>query len=297
MANFPSISGLRAFEAAGRNLSFVHAARELNVTPGAVSRQLQSLEEFLGAPLFLRHHKRIELTPFGRDYLAEIRPPLERIGAATARFLGGGSGGAISICVYPTFAIRWLIPRWGKFYNRHPEIDVRLTTSLNPVDFTRDEYDLAVRVGRVDADWGRLAAHKLVDIEVFPVASPALARELARPRDLAGQTLIHGSPRPDDWRHWLEVAGVPEIDAEQGLRFESLNLSIQAAIEGIGVAMGIGSLIRDDLAQGRLVRLFDVSRRSGRPFHLVYPMSRAQNPKLAAFRDWLLEEAAAEAAL
>ncbi len=292
MSDFPSVSGLRAFEAAARHLSFLHAARELNVTPGAVSRQIQALEEYLGAALFQRHHKRVELTPLGRDYIAEIRAPLLRIGTATKRIRGGtGTQGAISICVYPTFAIRWLVPRWGRFYNRHPEIDVRLTTSLNPVDFTRDDYDLAVRVGEIDANWGRLRAHKLIDIEVFPVCSPDLAKKIRKPKDLAQQTLIHGAPRPEDWRLWLKKADVSLIDPEQGLRFESLNLCIQAAIEGIGVAMGIKGLIEDDLAQGRLVRLFDISRQSGRPFHLVYPQARENDLKLISFRDWVLEEA------
>lgn len=292
MNDYPTISGLRALEVAARHLSFLNAAKELNVTPGAISRQIQTLEEYLGAPLFIRQHKRVDLTPLGRDYVAEIRAPLNRIGAATKRIRGGsGTGGTISICVYPTFAIRWLVPRWGRFYNRHPEIDVRLTTSLNPVDFTRDDYDLAISVGESDANWGRLRAHKLLDIEVFPVCSPELAQKIKTPEDLAQQTLIHDAPRPDDWRLWLRKAGVSSLDPEKGLRFESLNLAFQAAIEGIGVAMGISGMIAGDLEQGRLVRLFDISRISGRPFHVIYPQARASDPKLVAFRDWLLEEA------
>jgi len=292
MSDFPTIAGLRALEAAARHLSFLNAARELNVTPGAISRQIQALEEYLGEALFTRHHKRVDLTPLGRDYVAEIRAPLNRIGAATKRIRGRSSTrSTISICVYPTFAIRWLIPRWGRFYNRHPEIDVSLTTSLNPVDFTRDDHDLAISIGEVGANWGRLRAHKLVDVDVFPVCSPALAEKIKTPEDLAQQTLIHGTPRPDDWHLWLREAGVTSLDPEKGLRFESLNLAVQAAIEGIGVAMGVGGLIEVDLAEGRLVRLFDISRRSGRPFHLIYNQARARDPHLVAFRDWLLEEA------
>lgn len=292
MSDFPTIAGLRALEAAARHLSFLNAARELNVTPGAISRQIQALEEYLGGALFTRQHKRVDLTPLGRDYVAEIRAPLNRIGAATKRIRGRSSTrSTISICVYPTFAIRWLIPRWGRFYNRHPEIDVSLTTSLNPVDFTRDDHDLAISIGEIGANWGKLRAHKLVDVDVFPVCSPELAQKIKTPEDLAQQTLIHGTPRPDDWHLWLREAGVTSLDPEKGLRFESLNLAVQAAIEGIGVAMGVGGLIEVDLAEGRLVRLFDISRRSGRPFHLVYNQARAHDPKLVAFRDWLLEEA------
>ena len=292
MSDFPTIAGLRALEASARHLSFLNAARELNVTPGAISRQIQSLEEYLGEALFIRQHKRVDLTPLGRDYVAEIRVPLNRIGAATKRIRGRSSTrSTISICVYPTFAIRWLIPRWGRFYNRHPEIDVSLTTSLNPVDFTRDDHDLAISIGETGANWGRLRAHKLIDVDVFPVCSPELAQKIKTPEDLAQQTLIHGTPRPDDWHLWLREAGVTSLDSEKGLRFESLNLAVQAAIEGIGVAMGVGGLIEVDLAEGRLVRLFDISRRSGRPFHLVYNQARARDLNLVAFRDWLLEEA------
>jgi LysR family glycine cleavage system transcriptional activator len=293
MRAFPSAASLLAFEAAARTLSFVRVARELNVTPGAVSRQIQGLEEHLGATLFLRHHKRVELTPVGREYLAEIAPALARIAAASARIQGASRRGALSICSYPTFAIRWLLPRWGRFYDRSPEIDVRLTTSLTAVDFARDDYDLAIQVASEGRARPGLVQHKLVDVVVFPVCTPRLARRLRTPGDLARQTLVHSAPRPLDWPRWLDAAGVQGVDATRGLRFESLNLAIQAAIEGIGVAIGVEALIRDDLERRRLVRPFGASRRSGRPFHVVYPETKAADPKLGAFRDWLLEEAAA----
>jgi LysR family glycine cleavage system transcriptional activator len=285
--------GLQAFAAAARHLSFLHAARELNVTPGAISRQIQNLEDFLGERLFFRHHKRVELTPVGRDYLAEIAAPLERIGAATARIRDDAAGGAVSICAYPTFAIRWLIPRWGRFYDRHPEIDIRLTTSLNPVDFSRDDYDLAIQVAPEGETRDGLILEKMAEVEVYPVCSPDLAQQLRTPADLAGQTLIHGAPRPLDWRHWCEAAGVEDLDHTRGPRFESLNLAFQAAIEGLGVAVGLDALVRDDLAQGRLVKPFATTRRSHHPFYLVYPEAKARDPRVRTFRDWLLEEAAA----
>jgi LysR family glycine cleavage system transcriptional activator len=171
MRAFPSATRLLAFEAAARTLSFVRVARELNVTPGAVSRQIQGLEEHLGATLFLRHHKRVELTPIGREYLAEIGPSLARIAAASARIQGASSRGALSIRSYPTFAIRWLLPRWGRFYDRSPEIDVRLTTSLTAVDFARDDYDLAIQVASEGRARPGLVQHKLVDVVVFPVCT------------------------------------------------------------------------------------------------------------------------------
>jgi LysR family glycine cleavage system transcriptional activator len=289
--------GLRAFEAASRCLSFQQAARELHVTPGAVSRQIQNLEEQLGAALFLRHHKRVELTPLGRHYADEIRLPLRQLAEATARVQGETRGKAISVCAYPSFAIRWFIPRWGRFYDAYPHIDLRLTTSLNPADFDSREYDMAIQVlpGSLDRSDSKarpgLQARKLLEIDTFPICSPELAKTIKTPADLAGQTLLHNDPRPQDWPRWLEVAGVSNLDVTKGLRFESLNLAIQAAIEGLGIAIGLGALIEADLAQGRLVRLFDVARRSGRPFHLVYPDSRAGDANVVALRDWLLAEA------
>jgi LysR family glycine cleavage system transcriptional activator len=274
-------------------LSFLHAAEELAVTPGAVSRQIQGLEALLGAKLFLRQHRHVELTRTGREYLDEIRTPLARVAAATARVQGADDDGTVSICANPSFAIRWFIPRWGRFYDRHPEIDVRLTTSLVPVDFARDDYDLAIQVLPEGAAPSGLAAHKITEVETFPIAAPAQAARLRRPADLASATLLHCDPRPDDWPRWLRHAGIEGVAADKGPRFESLNLATQAAIEGLGVAIGIEALVRDDLAQGRLVRPFATVRRSARPMQLLYPEAKATRPSLRAFRDWLMEEAAA----
>ena len=297
MAYIPATAALRAFEAASRYLSFQQAAEELHVTPGAVSRQIQNLEEQLGASLFLRHHKRVELTPLGRRYADEIRSPLQHLAEATARVQGEMRSKAISVCAYPSFAIRWFIPRWGRFYDAHPHIDMRLTTSLNPADFESREYDLAIQVlpDSLDppAEQARagLQVYKLLEIDTYPVCSPQLAKRLKRTADLAGQTLLHSDPRPQDWPRWLDAAGVKDVDATKGLRFQSLNLAMQAAIEGLGVAIGVSALIEADLDQGRLVRPFEMMRRSGRPFHLVYPDSKAADPNVVALRDWLLAEA------
>ncbi|MFT6581388.1 MAG: LysR family glycine cleavage system transcriptional activator [Alphaproteobacteria bacterium] len=299
--HLPSVSGLLAFEAAGHSLSFVHAARALNVTPGAISRQIQSLESYLGAALFVRRHKRVELTPLGRDYLADITTPLERITAATARIRDraseGSNPGALSICAYPTFAIRWLIPRWSRFHDHRPDIDLRLTTTLNPVDFERDDYDLAILIAPKNGSTPGLVFQKLIDIDIFPVCSPKIAKSLRSIDDLRKHTMIHDGPRPTDWRRWLDSVGAENIDASQGLRFETLNMALHAAIEGIGVAIAVEALIGDELQQGRLVRPFanaavPETRRSNSPFQIVYPESKAPNPNLTAFCDWMLDEAA-----
>jgi LysR family transcriptional regulator, glycine cleavage system transcriptional activator len=294
MTQFPSIKALQAFEASARYLSFLQAAAELNVTPGAVSRQIQALEALLGRRLFVRHHRRVALTRSGRDYLAEVRGPLAQIDAATSR-LRDEAADALSISAYPNFAMRWFIPRWARFYNRYPAIDLRLTTSFVPVDFASDDYDLAIQVlteGELPPPG--LCAHKIADVVTMPVCAPALAARLKRLTDLRHVTLLHGNPRPKDWERWLAMVGVTGIDASRGPNFESLNLSVQAAIDGLGVAIAIEAFVRDDLASGRLVRPFLQVRRSRRPVYLVYSQAKAADPKLVAFRDWLLAEAAAD---
>ncbi len=293
MTTMPSTKSLVVFETAARKLNFLRTAEEMNLTAGAVSRQIQSLEELLGAPLFERHHRRVSLTRLGQSYLNDIRGPLEQIAQATARARDSLHFAALSICAYPTFAIRWFIPRWGRFYDRHPDVDIRLTTSLNPADFASGDYDMAIQVLRENARLpAGLEAHKLIDVETFPVCSPAVAEQINGLGDIKDQTLLHGSPRPEDWRRWLETAGVNGVDSKSGLYFNSLNLSLQASIEGLGLAIAIAGLVRDDLDAGRLVRPFIPSRHSGQPFQLVYPRHKIKDPRLIALRDWLLEEAA-----
>ncbi|MDD9925446.1 MAG: transcriptional regulator GcvA [Rhodospirillaceae bacterium] len=287
---YPPLNALRTFECAGRHLSFVHAAEELNVTPGAVSRQVKVLEEWLGAPLFRRRHKQVLLTPMGRNYLQAVSEPLERIASATERVRQSEMDRPIAISCYPTFALRWLVPRWGDFYDQHPDIDVQLTTTLQPVDFTRGDVDAAILVGEGGQTWPGLEAKKLVDVDLLPVCSPQLCEgqnALTRPEELARFTLLHGTPRRDDWQRWLRFAGVDGVDAQTGVTFDSLNLSIQAAIEGLGVAIAVEALVDEDLAAGRLIQPFGPVRRSGRPFYIVRPPDRLRNRRLRAFVDWL----------
>lgn len=291
MRPLPSSTALQAFEAAGRLGSFLRAARELNVTPGAVSRRIQALEGHLGRQLFDRDHKRVALTLLGADYLRDIQVPLQRIAASSERIRTSQRPDSVSICAYPSFAIRWLIPRWGRLHDRYPQIDIRLSTSLDPVDFDLGHHDLAFQVIRGGEERRGLAVDKLMDIETFPVCAPALAARIRAPSDLAGHTLLHSAPRPGDWHQWLEELGVADIDAGAGLHFETTNLAWHAAIEGLGVAIGVEALVDDDLRAGRLVRLFGVRRRSRQPIGMVYPADKAGDPLLASVRDWFRAEA------
>jgi len=291
MRHLPSSSALKAFEAAGRLGSFLSAAEEIHVTPGAVSRQIRSLEDFLGRKLFDRRHKQVILTGIGREYLAEIREPLNRIAKSSERLRTQDLASTISICAYPTFAIRWLIPRWGSLHDQYPNIDIQLTTTLNAADFDHGGYDLAIQIGSENKKIAGYAVEKLLEIDAFPVCSPELAENLRQPADLRDQTLLHGNPRPDDWKQWLDFAQVDGVDADAGLRFQSTNLAIHAAIEGLGVAIGLEVLIDDDLRSGRLVNPYTLKRRSHHPIQLVYPIDKASDPVFRSVRDWLHAEA------
>lgn len=292
ISDLPPLNAVRAFVAAAEMLSFSHAASALHVTPGAVSRQVQLLEDWLGVQLFVRRPRQVALTPLGQSFYETAQPALQQIAAASRRARERRLERPLAIVSYPTFALRWLVPRWGRFYDRHPQIDVQLTTSLAPVDFERDAVDAAVRVGPDDGHWPDCRALRLADVELTPVASPdLLARQpITVAADLAGHTLLHGAPRPDDWARWLEAAGVRGISHDGGVTFDTLNLVIQAAIGGVGVAIGIGCLIEDDLAAGRLVAPLPQTRRSTRHFHLVWPEAHADDPRLEAFAAWLQDE-------
>lgn len=294
MVAHPSMRSLLAFEAAARHSSVLRAAEELNVTPGAVSRQVQALERLLGVELFRRGHRQLTLTRPGEEFLALVRPPLQGIGAAIRRVRRARDRATVSVCAYPTFAIRWFIPRWSRFYDRHPGIDVRLTTSLSPVAFEQDGYDMAIQVMGDGGPAPAFAAHRLVDVETTPVCTPQMAAQLRDPADLRSVVLIHSDPRPQDWPRWLESVGAPAVDAGRGPRFESLNLAFQAAIEGLGVAMGIASLVEADVAEGRLALPFPALSRVGKPMRLVYPADRLRHEPVRIFRDWLLAEAGRE---
>ncbi len=286
----PPLSSLPVFEAAARRMSFLQAADELGVTPGAVSRQIQNLETHLGTALFRRTNRMVELTDAGRAYMRDIQNALETIATATERARTPERRKPLAICAYPSFAIRWLLPRWRSFHDRHPEIDIQLTTSLDSVDFSRDPFDAAVMVG--NGRWPGLASVKLCPITVFPICSPARLKgrmPLKHPRDLAHHQLIHATSRPEDWPRWLEEAGAKSVDSTRGITFENQTIALQAALDDIGVAMGIEALVADELAQGRLVQPFKHVRQTRNSFYLVYPKTKAGNPQLAAFLDWLAQ--------
>jgi LysR family transcriptional regulator, glycine cleavage system transcriptional activator len=289
-ARLPSLNGLRAFEAAARHLSFTVAASELNVTQTAISHQIRRLEEELGLRLFIRQNRALALTPEARDYLPGVRAAFNDLRLATDRLLRKDDGHVLTVSTLASLAAKWLLPRLSIFQESHPGIDVRITTSTGLVDFRAGDVDAAIRYGR--GSWAGVRSDWLMADEMFPVCSPALLKgdkPLRCPEDLVHHTLLHSSGGyDDDWRLWLTAAGLPaNISKQPGLSFDLILLTVQAAIDGSGVAMGRTSYVEADIAKGRLVVPFKIALPVDAGFYLVSPEARADPPKLAAFRQWL----------
>src|SRR6195256_1709387 len=290
-ARLPSLNGLRAFEAAARHLSFTVAASELNVTQTAISHQIRRLEEELGIRLFIRQNRALALTPEARDYLPGVRAAFNDLRLATERLLRRDNDHVLTISTLASLAAKWLLPRLSAFQEAHPGIDVRITTSTSLVDFKSGGVDAAIRSGR--GLWPGLRADWLMADQLFPVCSPALLagkKPLRRPEDLADHVLLHSSPgNDDDWRLWVTAAGPPtNLSKQPGITFDLGFMTRQAAVDGIGVAMGRTSYVEADIAKGRLVVPFKITLPADAGFYLVSPEATADAPKLAAFRQWLV---------
>jgi LysR family transcriptional regulator, glycine cleavage system transcriptional activator len=290
-ARLPSLNGLRAFEAAARHLSFTNAASELNVTQTAISHQIRRLEQELGIRLFIRQNRALALTPEARDYLPGVRAAFNDLRLATDRLLRKDGDHVLTVSTLASLAAKWLLPRLSAFQEAHPDIDVHITTSTALVDFRTGDVDAAIRYGR--GHWPGLRADWLMADELFPVCSPALLagnRPLRTPEDLRDHVLLHTSnANSDDWRLWLTAAGLPtNLSTHPGVTFDLIFMTVQAAIDGIGVAMGRTSYVEADIAKGRLLVPFKITLPADAGFYLVSPEAGADSPKLRAFRQWLI---------
>ena len=293
-------------------MSFTKAAAKLNVTPGAVSRLVNKLEDHLGIALFHRSPSGLELTAAGADYLRDVEGPLSAVAEATRHARDRNSHKRLKIACYPTFAARWLMPRWGRFFDRHPDIEMQIATTLTDVDLMADQsIDLAIQIGSntelSDMRKG-LNSHHLLAIDICPVSRPDLFEGLNSPRELiqalGDLTLVHATALPKAWQNWLRsyaaacaepnlVKSIERLEASRGLVFETQSLAFQAALEGIGVAIGIRCLVEQELHDGQLVEPFRFRRRSNKSFHVIYRRSSTDSKSAMLYRDWLLEEAAA----
>ena len=295
----PPLNGLRAFEAAARHMSFTDAAEELSVTQAAISHQVRGLEQRLGLKLFVRRNRSLLLSEAGQAYLPAVRAAFDQLNEATEKLLQKDKGGNLTVTTTSSFAVKWLVPRLGGFQRSHPEIDVRVSTGTSLVDFSREDVDIGIRYGR--GQWPNLMAERLVSEDVMPVCAPSLLKGpngLKKPADLKRFTLLHIGNFPDDWQVWLTAAGVKGVDASRGVSFDFALAAYQAAMDGLGVALGRNPLVEPDLKAGRLVVPFEFKRSSDFAYYLVYPPEAIRRRKIKAFRDWVvsLSEVAQQAA-
>lgn len=287
----PSLKALRAFEAAARHGSFSEAARELNVTHAAISHQIRALEEELGAALFHRTGRQVELTDRGAKLLPVLSAGFDQMAEAWA-LAGAKDSATLTVSVEPSFAARWLVLRLGKFNRAHPEIELRLLPSSEIVDFAREDVDLGIRYGL--GGWPDVVSEKLFEATVYPVCSPLLLdpkRPIRKPEDLKSYPLLHEETM-QHWVNWLEQAGVKHPRwAARGPLFIEASLALQAAAGGQGVALANDTLAMADLAEGKLIRLFDMEMPDEEGYWLVYPEGSLKKPKVNAFWRWIREEA------
>lgn len=303
--NLPPLNSLKAFEAAGRHLSFTRAAEELHVTPAAISHQVKALEDFLGVLLFRRLARGLLLTDAGQRLLPGIGAGFEGLASAVNDLRGFEDSGELTVSVMHSLASRWLVPRLDRFHRAHPEINLLVSSTVRLVDFARDNIDVAIRYGL--GKWPGLRVDLLHTEELFPVCSPALLdnnRPLKSADDLRHFTLIHDQSWNSisfddypDWSAWLTAAGVLDKDGIPGLNLIPSELVIQAAIDGQGVALGRSFLVESALADGRLVKPFELTIPVDYAYYVVCPEATADRPKVTAFRDWIIAEATENEAL
>jgi LysR family glycine cleavage system transcriptional activator len=298
MNRLPPLKSLQAFECAGRRLSFTLAAQELNVTPGAISQQIRQLEEFLGVPLFKRLNRAIVLTDAGLLFLPLISQGFEHFHEAVTRLRQRGDDGPLTITSAPSFVSKWLIPRLSSFKRLHPDIDVRIDTSDRLVDFSREDIDVGIRFG--DGEYPELDTVFLFAFDLIPVCSPDLLRgkhQLREVSDLKHFTLLHSNhdeldPGWPDWAMWLKVVEADDVDSSHGIYFNQSDQLFQAALDGQGVALLANVMAEPEVAAGRLVQPFSARLPVKLNYHVVTSPHKAGIAKVAAFRQWILDESA-----
>ncbi len=308
----PPLNALKAFEAAARHLSVKKAAVELNVTPAAVSHQIRTLEEYLDVQLFHRYNRALELTDAARACLPKLREGFDCLAQAVERLRTHTSGGMLTVSAAPSFAARWLMPRLHRFIAAHQEIDVRVSARMRRVSVDGkvdvaeratietwlDDSDVAILYGH--GHYPDLDVHRLLSLTISPICSPKLLsgeHPLRTPEDLKHHMLLHDDTGDmydgeSFWEVWLEAAGITGIDAKRGARFSHAVLAFEAAIDAVGVVASMPSLAAEELASGKLVMPFDLKVPLASAYYLVCEPHAKTRPAVAAFRDWLIAEAA-----
>jgi LysR family glycine cleavage system transcriptional activator len=289
----PALRTLRIFEAAARHLNYTRAAGELHLTHGAVSHQIKALEAELGTALFAREGKRTRLTEAGQQLADGVRDCLDGLAGVVTRVRERSAGHIFTLSVLPSFAAGWLVARLGDFLAQHPGVELNLQSTSALADFRSDGVDAAIRYG--GGRWPGLACEKLLDDEVFPVASPAFVRRhrLTRPEQLLHLPLVRSTWQ--SWQRWFAAAGLSGSDAQAGPTYSDAELTYQAAVRGQGVALGRSSLVTERIEQGLLVAPFDLRVPSANAYYLVYPEASLKKAAFVQFRGWLLHQLATAA--
>ncbi len=309
--NLPPLVALRAFESAARHASFTRAAEELFVTPGAISRQVKALEEFLSQPLFERHTRRVALTDFGRFYFGSVTSGLNEIERATLRTLA--ARGMLKVSIIPSTANLWLMPRLSSFTETYSDIEVDVRTSVRPADFETDDIDVAIRVGQCPGEsmksdspriphkmvtrWDGVIAQKLCDEVMIAVCSRELADRgdgIRTLTDLRRHTLIHVAQRKNTWGDWLRAVGQPDLRGAGDLEFGHYFMALQAARNGRGVALASTLHVDNFDGKNQLIRLFGLSVKSAGGYYLLYREREVESLKIRLFSDWLKAEVTRE---
>lgn len=290
MRKLPPLNAVRAFEAAARHVSFTKAGTELNVTHGAVSRQVALLEEWLGTPLFHRSSSQLALTDAGRRYLPEVSAVFDRLAVASTYMVQQASPTSLRVNAPPTFVMRWLIPRISIFQRQHPNVEIHLTTSLAPVNFHENTYDVAIRGNQEPLK--DCNSQPFMGEIIAPVCHSDLLERgpLATPQDLHAHTLISYATEPYSWTEWLETAGVPNLRPAATLNFEQMYFALQAASEGLGIALVPLFLVIDDIVAGKLCTPFGSLAVKRRTYYANYVRQSKSSPMIDSFCEWLIQE-------
>jgi len=290
MRKMPPLNALKAFEAAARHQSFTKASEELKVTQAAISHQVRTLEDYCGLALFVRSNQKLRLTAAGRAYLPKLTMAFDLIADGYLELEGDKQHPRINIRTSSSFAVHWLVPRLDDFKRLYPEVDIRLSAQDDDLAFFPDEFDIEVRylIEPPHHEHSQLLFRE----RIFPVCSPGLAsgeQPLQTPADLANHELLHINFYPEDWAMWLQRAEVEDIDCERGHRFDQTVLTLAAAEQGLGVAMGRTPLVNGPLAEGRLVKPFELSLESTGGYWLLTRPDSEDREQVKGFCQWLVE--------
>jgi len=287
----PSTSMLAAFDAAARAGSFTIAAQELNLTQGAISKQINALEDQLGVALFDRSHQKITLTEVGKTYARDIQSALDMIRSASSRVATDPGGGVLNLAILPTFGTRWLIPRLPSFFKENPNITISFITKPSPFDFRTEDLHTAIHYGT--PNWPNADSTYLMGEEVVPVCSPDFLRDNAvtTASDLLSTPLLHIYSRPNAWPDWFKAHGLSD-EGHEGMYFEQFMTAAQAAAAGLGSVLLPKFLVENELKRKELVLVLDQEVKSEYGYFLVTPHEKLDYAPVIAFREWLLHEAA-----